>query len=365
VTFESNKLDIEFKKLNSNDIDQIEKDWLILQSNSNCHFFLTWDWFGAWLRQVTGSFYLLSASIEGHLVALAVIVENKRKIMGLYPIKQWWLNRTGNEEYDQCWIEYNDFLLDKKYESEVRASLVTFLAQQNGWDEFILGMTSPNVEQQFEQLSSQKYYLIQDSGYQINLTEIVNSYLTDVLSRNTRQKINQTQRLLEKQGDVKFNVLILLNEKIDSLSYIIKFHSKRWAGTPTPSGFTNPIFYQTINEQVQSDKMEIAKLSLNEEPIGYLINYLYKERVYFYLSALDGKFSGKIKLGMYLHVLAVEYYRKRGSIVYDFLAGKSLYKQSLSHQSYLQNMCCYVKDNPILIVENLGRKLKKKIKEEN
>ena len=103
MSFDNKKISIEFKKLNTNDIDQIEQDWLALQANSNCHFFLTWDWVGAWLKQLTGSFYLLSGSLEGHVVALAIIVENERKVLGFYPIKQWWLNRSGNEKFDQCY----------------------------------------------------------------------------------------------------------------------------------------------------------------------------------------------------------------------------------------------------------------------
>jgi CelD/BcsL family acetyltransferase involved in cellulose biosynthesis len=361
VATNQNRIKVELHLLNHDDIKAIELEWLELELRSSCHVFLSWDWIGPWIKQSEGPFYILKALRSEQVVALAFIFERERKALGFYPIRQWWLNRTGDDEYDQVWIEYNDFLIDKAFECEVRTSLITFLAQRKGWDEFIIGMVSSNVEQHFELLSSHKRYLIEDSGYQINLREIVTSYLKDILSRNTRQKINQSQRLLEKQGVMKFNVLTLCNEKLEALDCIEKFHRKRWEITQTPSGFTNPIFSQTIKEQVKSDKMEIARLTLNEEPIGYLINYLYKEKVYFYLSALDGKFNGKIKLGMYLHTLAVEYYRKCGISIYDFLAGKSLYKKSLSHKSYQHNLCCYSKNDPILILENLGRKLKTKM----
>ena len=353
-----NEIKVELHLLNHSDIKAIEREWLELELRTSCHIFLSWDWIGPWIQQSEGPFYIIKALRSEQVVALAFIFERERKAFGFYPVSQWWLNRTGDDKYDQVWIEYNDFLIDKTYECEVRASLITFLAHKKGWDEFMVGMVSSNVEQYFERLSSHKRYLIKDFGYQINLREIVTSYLKDVLSRNTRQKINQSQRLLEKQGVMEFNVLTLCNEKLEALGYIEKFHSKRWERTLTPSGFTNPVFSQTIKEQATSDNMEIARLTLNEEPIGYLINYLYKEKVCFYLSALDDKFNGKIKLGMYLHVLAVEHYRERGVIIYDFLAGKSAYKKSLSHRSYQHDLCCYSKSDPLLILENLGRKFK-------
>jgi len=363
VTLDNKKLNIELRKLNVNDIEQIELDWLALQSNSNCHFFLTWDWIGAWLKQLTRSFYLLSASLEGKIVALAIIVENKRKVFGCYTIKQWWLNRTGNEGIDQCWIEYNDFLLDKKYEKEIRKSLIVFLSQKKCWKEFVVGMTCSNTQQQFEQLSNYKRDLIEDYGYQVKLTEIENSYLSDVLSRNTRQKINQTERLLKIKGNIDFKVLISIDEKMDILQDIEDIHIKKWQNTSTPSGFLNSIFSSVIKKQLIAECCEVAMLSIDAQPSGYLINYLYKGRVYFYLSAFTEKFSGKIKLGMYLHSLVIEYYRLKGMTHYDFLVGDAQYKKSLSNEYYKQSMTVFFKRNILLGFEDKLKRIKNEIKE--
>jgi len=351
VTINRNTISIELHLANQNDIKKTELQWLELQGRSKSHFFLTWDWIGPWIKKTQGPFYIIKALRLGQVVALAFIFQKKRKILGLYSISQWWLNRTGDDKYDQTWIEYNDFLIDQTFESEVRSSLTEFISKQTLWDEFVCGMMSSQLEKQFSSLSKRKRYMIEDMGYQVNLSEIHQSYMSEILSRNTRQKLNQTRRLLEHQGELEFRVLTTSKEKLQTLINIKRLHTKKWQASDTPSGFTNPLFVGSLEEQLISEHCEISTLTLNGTFIGFLINYIYRGRVYFYLSALCDSFDGKIKLGMYLHSLAISHYKDADMEVYDFLAGKARYKQSLTNISYLQNMCCYQKNNVWLKIE--------------
>jgi len=340
-------------------INSIESIWLDLQVRSDCHYFLTWDWFGSWLKQVKKPFYLLQATYNNQVVALSVIFENTRRVFNFRNKTQWWLNRTGDEEFDQSWIEYNDFLVDKKYANDLREALVLFISKQDKWSEFVAGMLSNEVENFLDYLSYSKRYIIEDSGYQINLNDISTSFKSDVLSRNTRQKINQTQRLLTQQGSLSFKVFTSQKDKLSKVSSVAAFHINKWKNSETPSGFENPVFANCLEEQLKSEHSEVAELTLNNRPIAYLINYLYEGRVYFYLSGLSDEFEGKIKLGLYLHSLTIEYYRAQNLTYYDFLAGNSRYKQSLSNSFYTHNMCCYFRNSPVIVVENLLRKIKK------
>jgi CelD/BcsL family acetyltransferase involved in cellulose biosynthesis len=364
VATNQNRIKVELHLLNHDDIKAIELEWLELELRASCHFFLTWDWIGAWIKKTQGPFYILKATRSGQVVALAFIFEKKRKALSIYPVTQWWLNRTGDDKYDQTWIEYNDFLIDKTFENDIRASLVTFISKQVVWDEFISGMMSEEVERQLSTLSlssKRKRYLIQDTGYQVNLTEIHQSYSADILSRNTRQKINQTRRILEKKGELAFVVLTRAKEKLNALASIESLHIKRWQGSDTPSGFNNPVFSESLSVQVISEYCEISKLSLDDNAIGFLINYVYQGRVYFYLSGLCDNFDGKVKLGMFLHSVTIAHYKEANMNVYDFLAGKSRYKQSLTNISYPQNMCSYQKVNVWLIGESWLKSLKRKL----
>jgi CelD/BcsL family acetyltransferase involved in cellulose biosynthesis len=352
---------VEMTYSSANCVNELEIIWLDLQRRSNCHYFLTWDWFGSWLQQVKQPFYLLKATINNQVMALAVIFEKERKVLGLRSTTQWWLNRTGEEELDQSWIEYNDFLIDKKYEYELRHALMLFLSKQDKWSEFIAGMLSNKAEETLDFLSNNKRNIIEDFGYQVNLQDINTSYKSEVLSRNTRQKINQTQRLLSQEGYLSFRVVTLQKEKLQTLNSVGAFHINKWKNTTTPSGFENPTFVSCFKAQLMNKHSEIAELTLNDKPIAYLINYLYKDRVYFYLSAFSNEFEGKIKLGMYLHSLAIEHYREKNLKYYDFLAGKSRYKQSLSNSEYTHNMCSYYKSSLVFSIESTLRVIKDRL----
>jgi len=350
------KIKVDLIPIVNDDFLGIERDWVALQELSNCHYYLTWNWIGSWIKQCEAPIYLLKASLNDQVVGLAFIFEKKRRVFGIYPVTQWWLNRTGDDKYDQVWIEYNDLLIKKNVENEVRARMLSYLAKNNVWDEFILGMTSKKVEDDFNSLSKYKRVVIEDYGYQVNLNKIEDSYLKEVVSRNTRQKINQTCKLLTQQGSLDFSVLTSTKEKLDSLKLIKRYHVKRWGDTSTPSGFLNITFSNCIEEQLKSENTEIARLTLNSRAIAYLVNYIYRGRIYFYLSALTDEFNGKIKLGLYMHSLTIEFYKAKNMSVYDFLAGESRYKKSLSNASYSHNLVCFYNRNPLLNIEKLFRK---------
>jgi hypothetical protein len=350
------KIKVNLIPLVNDDLLGVERDWITLQANSNCPYYLTWNWIGSWVKQCEAPIYLLKASIDEQVVGLAFIFKKKRRVLGFYPVTQWWLNRTGDDKYDQVWIEYNDLLTKNSSEKEIRACMLLYIAQNNNWDEFILGMTSKKVEDDFYSLSKYKRVVIEDFGYQVNLNKIKDSYLKEVVSRNTRQKINQTCKLLTKQGNLNFSVITSTEVKLNALNQIKKFHVEKWSDTSTPSGFQNIIFSKCIEEQLKSKNTEIAQLTLNTKAIAYLVNYIFKGRVYFYLSALHSDFNGKIKLGLYIHSLTIEFYKAKNMDVYDFLAGESRYKKSLSNSSYSHNLVCFYKNNPLLHIEELFRK---------
>jgi CelD/BcsL family acetyltransferase involved in cellulose biosynthesis len=340
------------------DLLAIETDWRALEVNAQCHYFLTWDWLGAWVKQSRGNCYLLKATVAERVVGLSFIFANTRRVFKCYGISQWWLNRTGIEQYDQAWLEYNDFLIEQTVYAEVKQAMLSFIATDNSWDEFIIGMTDTKTEQAFNVLSRHKRMLIEDIGYDLKLSTIANNHLSDIVSRNTRQKINQTKKLLKQYGQVNFSVLTTTEEKLNALPSLKTFHINKWSSTPTPSGFNFVPFSNSFLQQIQANTADIIQLSLNAQPIGFLVCYRFKDRVYFYLSALTDQYSGKIKLGLYMHNFAIDYYQAKGLDYYDFLNGRGQYKQSLTNNSYQQNMCCYAKSNVVLLCEYRLRTLK-------
>jgi hypothetical protein len=103
-------------------------------------------------------------------------------------------------------------------------------------------------------------------------------------------------------------------------------------------------------------------LSLDDRALGYLVNFVYKDSVYFYLSALTTLNNNKIKIGLSLHSRAIQYYLRSNIKVYDFLGGEARYKESLSNSKYALSMKSFNRKSYVLIIESTLKRIKFKIK---
>lgn len=349
------------------EISRLEKEWLALEQQTQCSFFLTWAWIGGWLKQCIANqqpFYIVQAYNKNHLVGLAIIIKQQRKVFGFFPIKQWWLNRSGIETIDQCWIEENNFLMIKENQIQIQAAFFEFFKNNNSWQELIVGMCDSQTITNFSSLSSHLNVLYDDKGYAIDYKNINSSehYSQSVLSRNTRQKIKQSEKLLVQQGELTLHVLVKPEDKVKHLKYISRLHIARWQTTETPSGFINASFSHIFDELIIQPNVEIVYLEQNSIALGYLIFFIHQDKVYFYLSALTSNSNNKIKLGMLLHHKAISHYLQLGFKAYDFLAGDARYKKSLTNNEYTQQMIAVYRLSPILFCEKLLKQCKQKYK---
>lgn len=342
-------------------IDELASAWLLLEARSNASFFLSWTWIGKWLKQLSMPYYVLKATLDDEIVGLSIIVKNTRYMFGFLPVQQWWINRSGDEAFDQCWIEENDFLVDSTNTVGIKEAMVEFLKKNNQWQEIILGMSHDEAITRFTKVANSQMTLVDDKGYGVDFSQLEKTYELDVLSRNSRQKIRQSERLLSLQGALSFQVSNQTELKLEQLEYIAQLHIQRWRETLTPSGFTNVHFREMMQALLTDEHCEILCLALNEKPIGYLVNIRYGNKVYFYLSALASYDNPKIKVGMLIQKKAIEYYQQQGVVYYDFLAGDLRYKASLTNDSYAQRMIRFYNNTWLYQLENQMKTIKNKI----
>jgi hypothetical protein len=298
---------------------------------------------------------------------LGFFVEKSRKVFGLFPIKQWHLHKTGNAEQDQIWIEHNDFLLDANISDVVREEMVKYICSiESLFQEVIIGLSTSDVILSFTKPFRSKSFklrtIIETLAYRVETKE---TYANEVLSKNTRSQVVRSEKLLNQLGDLDFSVFSKRDDVTKTLENIAKIHINRWDKTNEGSGFTNPSF-QKFHRLITSDKghgiAEVSVLSLNKKPIGYLLNYIYKNKVYFYLSALTTFEENKIKVGMTLHTKAIQHYIDIGIYNYDFLGGDARYKKSLSNNKYILSLGCFQRNHFLLRLESEFRDYKSKLK---
>ena len=305
--------------------------------------------------------------VNDQVVGLGFFVETSRKVFGLFTIKQWHLHRSGNTKEDQIWIEHNDFLLDADISDSVREEMVKSICNfAPSVQEIIVGLSTNDAlirfAKSFQSKSLQLRHLIDTLAYRVETKE---TFVNEVLSKNARSQVMRSEKLLNQLGNLDFYVVTRTEDVKKALESIAKIHVDRWSKSIEGSGFTNSCFKE-FHRLIISDEgnkiAEVSVLSLNQKPIGYLLNYIYKDKVYFYLSALTTFDENKIKVGITLHTKAIQHYIDNGIYSYDFLGGDARYKKSLSNRKYILSLGCFQRKHFLLRLENEFKDYKAKLK---
>ncbi len=336
----------------------LAKKWLLIEQQVDGHFFLSWAWISSWLTTITSDCYLIEAQEDHQCVGLAILAQSSRTAFGFIPIKQLFLHRTGKVEFDQSWIEYNNLLA---LNTEVKSQMINAIINKLTWHELIIGVAEKEVFSLFEQTKLKSHTLFKSEGYLINFTELNSEYSKEVLSKNSRQKLNKNRRLLQRFGEVSFQIFTENEDVLLRFGCIADFHRQRWGNTETKSGFDNPYFCHFLKKLINNNdnvQTHLACLSVDGKEVAYLLNFEANNKVYFYLSAIDSKFAPNVNKGLLIHYQAIEFYYNNGIAQYDLLLGEHRYKKSLANRQYKQQMKCYYQNSFFLSFEYLLRHIK-------
>lgn len=360
---------IVIERFNPSDKHSVASKWQSLEHRANTNVFLSWQWIGNWLDLVTDKLFLVEAYREDKLVGLGFFVEKNRKVFGCISVKQWWLHRTGIQQQDQIWVEYNDFLLDESCSVAVREQMVKAVSDFDpSVKEIIIGLSAAEKLDSFTRSFTKLNFLevneVETCGYLASLSCSNGEYLNKNLSKNTRLQISRSKKILQSQGQLSFEVFTEPQKLIELYPKIASIHIDKWQATNEGSGFLNPVFddfHKSIALNNTNNMVQIAVLILNEVELGYLVNFVYNNKVYFYLSALQQNSDNKIKIGLTLHAEAMRYYAELGIESYDFLGGDARYKKSLSNKQYALEMKCFYRDEFILRLERQLKNFKMRV----
>lgn len=245
------------------------------------------------------------------------------------------LNQSGKMSDDQAWIEYNDLLCPNEHKAEFYSLLIEFLKNE-GFDLFHLSMSHQDTAPQYLQsLSLNNYSLAK--GYKTTLLNYEEPFSLAKLSKNTRSQVRRSNKKLDQQFG-KIKVVQPINEKgeLEFFNELSKLHIQQWGESPEGSGFNNESFVK--HQQTLLKETELAQIIgvyAGDVPLGFCLNYLHNNNVYFYCSGVNHSLAtSHIKPGYSMHVALMEYYAEKGFKTYDFLGGESRYKASLSDEEY-------------------------------
>ena len=333
---QGNRIEVSMRQFefSSRSLSKLADSWQMLESHSyNVSFFTSWNWIEAILAIEYANTYVLTATKDGRVIGLAILGYQPPNLKNGFN-HSLWLNKLGDPGLDQPWIEYNDFLLDGEQESTARSAMWNYLLRQSvrPWTRIHLDMMNRIALAELSVDGLTVRQKMRDKGFIKTLSEQEHSLLK-TFSKNTRSQLARSRRLLQPMI-ADFKVRDSIVGKQACFEQIASQHRKQWRSSEWGSGFDNPAFVSFHQALFSKPQIEIAELSLKTGEKAFLYNFIYGNKVYFYLSCVPKLQDNKIKLGLVLHLMAMEHYQSLGLLYYDFLAGDARYKRSLSDVEY-------------------------------
>ena len=323
------------------DTERLHRLWLDLQQRAVPSYFLTWSWIGCWLEHTGERPLVLEARSDDRVIALALIQSSNNRSQGRFPAKCLYLHETGKKKMDRLTIEYNGILADAEIGNQAVKACIDFLIDDKRhvpkWDELYLSGVDPLYAEHFRGRSDLRLTPREKGSASVDLDAIrsAGKQYIDSLSSNTRYQVRRAIRLYEKSGNLSITPAVNADMTMSYLKEIEPLHIQYWTQRGSDSGFSDPFFKSFHEAQItrglQSGETELLRITAGSELIGYLYNFIYNRKVYFYLSAFHYQDDPKIKPGLVSHALAVQYYLDKGLSIYDFMAGDARYKSNLGN----------------------------------
>ena len=321
-------------------LGDLERDWRDLESRSDRSFFMSWSWIGAWLGALPSQIRpeLLRVESQGRIVALGVLVRRLLRRHGVFLSRALFLNSTGDPYLDEITIEYNGLLAERGFEQEAAQACVEFLLSRGDWDEWFLdGVQDPGLSNRVPARDMRWVLSRQAKCCYVDLERLRgsgNEYL-GLLGSNTRHNIRRSVREYEKFGPLVLENATTPEQASAFLAGLQQLHQAHWQSKGLPGSFANPFFvefHQRLVRLLLADgSIQLLRLRAGNASVGYLYNFVDRGRVYSYQSGFNYKLCPKThgRPGLVAHAYAVEFNRKLGHLLYEFMAGDGQHKQAL------------------------------------
>ncbi|MBD78168.1 MAG: hypothetical protein CL840_04360 [Crocinitomicaceae bacterium] len=316
----------------------LESPWQELQCIQHTKFFLSWQWIGQWLISLPKDIKVNTFAVYRNsvLVAVAAVPERCRKsIFGR--VKQGYLNRTGEDELDQVWIENNKVLTTLVGAVDI-ASIYEVIIETAKLDELMIMVMSGDdyVNATEFKLLNSKYNVeveYEENGYYLPIHHDIN--VEKKYSKSLKRQLKQTVNAASSLGmNLRFEVINDSIHMIQLLEASEFWHIAKWDGTSTPSGFTNTHFknfHKALISQTGSSacgrRVRMFALWDGDALLGILYGLQEGDWFGFYLSSIKPMDDNRLRLGLYMHHMAIHAMSACGVLVYDFMAGEARYKK--------------------------------------
>jgi CelD/BcsL family acetyltransferase involved in cellulose biosynthesis len=308
--------------------------WRELEAEANCSFFQGWDWTGCLFAERFPDPVLARVTRHGQTKALALF--NRRgRVAGAERLL---LGESGTM-MDQVFLEHNGPLVARDAPEALPLCLAGCLAGAVTGRMLVLSGVNDAVLAAARQagvvhLDATRWAPFVDLGA---MRRNGNTIL-DLVSSNTRYQLRRSARRYEQAGAIVVRRAETDTEAMSFLDALAALHQATWRSRGRPGAFATPEFRRfhaaLIGRGVGAGRVDLLEISAGARLIGYLLNFVHKDRVYAYQSGFNYADAGTHeKPGLVCHFAAIGHYAARGLSVYDFLAGDDRYKASFAGEA--------------------------------
>lgn len=316
------------------DLGMLGARWRALEMESKPKsFFLRWTWMGSWLAALQNAGMdlpqLLVISDGASDAGLALVGEGMaRRKLGSVPAL--WLNESDDPTGNRAFIEYNGLLCAREKLPLCVHAFCEALEKRDDWT--ALYLSGLGFGAMLTEVAGVRRRVIRDASpaYYVDLGSVraaQGDYLS-LLSANTRGQIRRSQK--DISGDIHIAPALHAAQAEDWLTEMRYMNIGRHEENAWDSDFFRDFARRLLCEGLRDGSVELLRLSVGKDSIGYLLNFVWDNRAMNYQSAFAAPRTAKSKPGLMCHAAAVGHYAARDLRHYSFLAGKDRYKHSLS-----------------------------------
>jgi CelD/BcsL family acetyltransferase involved in cellulose biosynthesis len=310
------------------DLAQLGAEWCTLEQRAQPVFFRRWSWVGSLAKERFGAPLLVRASLDGQTIGLALFNRRSGRLA---------LTESGEETLDAPFIEHNGPLLDQAAPTGLAGAMLRTAWRTAGAGRLQLG----GVAQDLAVAAGGVEFRRQERpAPYVDLAALRaegRDYL-NALSANTRYQLRRSVRHYAQWGPPRLERAADPAQAVDWLAALIELHDAMWRARGLPGAFASDYvrrFHRAvIVAGVPRGEVDLLRCTAGERLIGYLYNVRGGGRVLAYQGGFVHADTGPHgKPGLTCHLLAIEQAMADGEAVYDFLAGDTRYKRSLTTAS--------------------------------
>jgi CelD/BcsL family acetyltransferase involved in cellulose biosynthesis len=309
----------------------------LLLEDANYSVFLSLPWMETWIETFRDAVdpCLLVFRAGGLFVGASLIVKSSLSLSR--PLRRISINASGENAADTTYVEFNDVLARRDWETRVGEALARYALQQP-WEELVLDgfCPGPAYHELKRLLTGTQVEEVWRPSYYVDLAALRHADLTylNALGPQHRKHLQQNLRYHAEQGELSLQVASDVAGALHMFEELAALNRRRRECLGEYSVFTSERFIafhrSFIRQAFPSGNVQLLRVTAGENIVGLVYNLVYRGKVYFYQCGYNYTDDKRLSPGSVTLALAIQHCLDHGFREFDFLAGDAPYKASMS-----------------------------------